>query len=249
MFVDTHCHVSEEEINEYLMNAVNSNVKIIVTASEDMDSSIKNIELSSKYSNVFTCIGVHPLYVDTYNASDIFKYKEMLSNDKVVAVGEIGLDYYYSKDNRKRQIKVFRDFLRLAEECNKPVVIHSRGAVNDTLNILKEYNVKGIIHCFSGSLEIAREYIKLGFSLGIGGVITFKNCNLRDTIKYIPMENIVLETDSPYLAPTPHRGEKNESKYIPLIADCISTSKGISLEEVMNITTLNALNMYNIKNH
>lgn len=249
MFVDTHCHVSEEEINEYLINAANNNVKIIVTASEDMDSSIKNIELSNKYSSVFTCIGVHPLYVDTYNESDIYKYKEMLSNDKVVAVGEIGLDYYYSRDNRERQIKVFKDFLKLAEEYNKPVVIHSRDAVNDTLNILKEYNVKGIIHCFSGSLEVAREYIKLGFSLGIGGVITFKNCNLSDTIKYIPMENIVLETDSPYLAPTPHRGEKNESKYIPLIADCISISKGISLEEVMNITTLNALNIYNIKNH
>ena len=248
MFIDTHCHVSEEEVKEYLENAIKENVKIIVTSSEDLDSSLMNVRISNMDPEVFTCIGVHPSNVRNYKECDIDKYRELLKNDKVVAIGEIGLDYYYGKEDRELQIKVFRDFLKLASEVDKPVVIHSRDAIEDTINILKEYNVKGIIHCFSGSLEIAREYIKLGYKLGIGGVITFKNSKLKDTIKNISLDNIVLETDSPYLAPTPYRGKKNESKYIPIIAQCISDNTGVSLDNVMNITTNNAVLVYRLKN-
>ena len=182
MFIDTHCHVSEEEVKEYLENAIKENVKIIVTSSEDLDSSLMNVRISNMYPEVFTCVGVHPSNVRNYKECDIDKYRELLMNDKVVAIGEIGLDYYYGKEDRELQIKVFRDFLKLASEVDKPVVIHSRDAIEDTINILKEYNVKGIIHCFSGSLETAREYIKLGYKLGIGGVITFKNSKLKDTM-------------------------------------------------------------------
>ena len=137
MFIDTHCHVSEEEVKEYLENAIKENVKIIVTASEDLDSSLMNVRISNMYPEVFTCIGVHPSNVRDYKESDIDNYRELLKNDKVVAIGEIGLDYYYGKEDRELQIKVFRDFLELASEVDKPVVIHSRDAIEDTINILK----------------------------------------------------------------------------------------------------------------
>ncbi len=246
MYVDTHCHINENEIDCYIDNALKENVNIIVTASENLNSSIINVRMANKYPNVFACVGVHPLNVHEFNIKEIKEFKKLLTNNKVVAIGEVGLDYYYGKDNKDKQIKVFEEFLKLAENVNKPLVIHSREAVQDTIDIIKKYKVKGIIHCFSGSLEVAKQYIKMGFLLGIGGVITFKNSKLKDTIKEIPLEYLVLETDSPFLAPTPHRGEKNESKYIPIIAKTISEEKNISVEEVMRVTTLNALKIYKI---
>lgn len=246
MFVDTHCHIGDGEYEVYLNSAINQNVKIVVTASEDLNSSIFNVRMANKFPNVFTCIGVHPSNVVDFQISKISEFKELLDNKKVVAIGEIGLDYYYGKENKEVQIQIFRKFLELAQSYNKPVVIHSRDAVKDTIDILKEYRVKGIIHCFSGSLEVAKEYIKMGFMLGIGGVITFKNSKLGEVIKEIPLEYIVLETDSPYLAPEPYRGKKNQSKYIPIIAEKISEVKEISVDEVMRITTENAIKIYNL---
>ena len=246
MFVDTHCHIDDGEYEVYLNGATNQNVKIVVTASEDLDSSILNVRMSNKFPNVFTCIGVHPSNAVDFKISKISEFKELLDNKKVVAIGEIGLDYYYGKENKEVQIRIFRKFLELAQSYNKPVVIHSRDAVKDTIDILKEYRVKGIIHCFSGSLEVAKEYIKMGFMLGIGGVITFKNSKLGEVVKELPLESIVLETDSPYLAPEPYRGKKNESKYIPIIAEKISEVKEISVDEVMRITTKNAIKLFNI---
>lgn len=246
MFVDTHCHIGDGEYEVYLNGATNQNVKIVVTASEDLDSSILNVRMSNKFPNVFTCIGVHPSNAVDFKISKISEFKELLDNKKVVAIGEIGLDYYYGKENKEVQIRIFRKFLELAQSYNKPVVIHSRDAVKDTIDILKEYRVKGIIHCFSGSLEVAKEYIKMGFMLGIGGVITFKNSKLGEVVKELPLESIVLETDSPYLAPEPYRGKKNESKYIPIIAKKISEVKEISVDEVMRITTENAIKLFNL---
>ncbi len=246
MFVDTHCHIDDGEYEVYLNSATNQNVKIVVTASEDLNSSFLNVRMSNKFPNVFTCIGVHPSNAVDFKISKISEFKELLDNKKVVAIGEIGLDYYYGKENKEVQIRIFRNFLELAQSYNKPVVIHSRDAVKDTIDILKEYRVKGIIHCFSGSLEVAKEYIKMGFMLGIGGVITFKNSKLGEVVKELPLESIVLETDSPYLAPEPYRGKKNESKYIPIIAEKISEVKEISVDEVMRITTKNAIKLFNI---
>lgn len=246
MFVDTHCHIGDGEYEVYLNNSTNQNVKIVVTASEDLNSSIFNVRMANKFPNVFTCIGVHPSNVVDFQISKISEFKELLDNKKVVAIGEIGLDYYYGKENKEVQIQIFRKFLELAQSYNKPVVIHSRDAVKDTIDILKEYRVKGIIHCFSGSLEVAKEYIKMGFMLGIGGVITFKNSKLGEVVKELPLESIVLETDSPYLAPEPYRGKKNQSKYIPIIAKKISEVKEISVDEVMRITTENAIKIYNL---
>ena len=246
MYIDTHCHIDENIVDEYVENAKSAGVYKIVSASEDLSSSINNVFLASKYAEVFTCVGVHPENVDNFNFDEMNSFLELGRKEKVKAIGEIGLDYYYTKDNKDAQIKVFREFLSLAEKLNLPVVIHSREATMDTINILKEYKVSGVIHCFSGSLETAREYIKMGFLLGVGGVLTFKNSRLFEVIKEIPTEYIVLETDAPFLTPEPFRKYKNESKYIPVIAEKLSEIKGISLEKVSEITTENARRIFDI---
>lgn len=246
MFVDTHCHIGKENVSEYVSNAKKNGVEIILNASEDLKTSKENVKISQDYSNVYACVGVHPENVLEYDFNSINEFSELVKNKCVKAIGEIGLDYYYGKENKELQIKVFREFLKLAEEVNLPVVIHSREATQDTIDILKEYKVKGVIHCFSGSLETAREYMKIGFSLGVGGVLTFKNSKLDLVIKDVPMEYIVLETDSPFLTPEPFRKYKNESKYIPVIGEYLANLKGISLEEVKNITTNNARRIFDI---
>lgn len=246
MFIDTHCHIKKDDASLYVKNATDANVQILLNASEDLDSSIENLSISDLFSNVYTCIGVHPNNVQDFDFTSLNEFQEMLKNQKVKAIGEIGLDYYYTKEDRDLQIKVFRTFLKLAADNNLPVVVHSREATQDTINILKEYRVKGVIHCFSGSLETAKEYIKMGFSLGVGGVLTFKNSRLFEVIKEIPLEYIVLETDSPFLTPEPFRKYKNESKYIPVIAESLASFKGVSVEEVMNTTTKNARQIFDI---
>ena len=164
-----------------------------------------------------------------------------------MGVGEIGLDYHYTKDNREAQIALFEQQLALAEKNNLPVVIHSRDATEDTINTLKKYKVKGVIHCFSGSLEVAEIYIRMGFKLGFGGVVTFSNSNLYKVVEKIGLPNIVLETDSPYLAPVPYRGKQNSSKYVPVIAQKIADILGLSLEEVASVTTSNACELFDLK--
>lgn len=246
MFVDTHCHIGKENMSEYVSNASNCNVQVLINASTDLSDSLDNIDISKNYSNVYTCVGVHPENVEDFDFSLMNKFRELVKDSHVKAVGEIGLDYHYTKENKDLQIKLFQEFLKLAEEVNLPVVIHSRDATLDTINILKQYNVKGVIHCFSGSLETAKEYINMGFALGVGGVITFKNSKLYEVIKDVPLEYIVLETDAPFLTPEPYRKYKNESKYIPVIGEYIANLKGVSLEEVMNVTTNNARRIFDI---
>lgn len=246
MFVDTHCHLGKENISEYVSNANNANVNVLLSAGTNLEESLDYIKMSREYPSVYACVGVHPENVDTYDFSSIDKFREILSNPKVKAIGEIGLDYYHTKENKDLQIKVFRQFLSLAEEMNLPVVVHSREATLDTINILKEYNVSGVIHCFSGSLETANELIKMGFCLGVGGVLTFKNSKLFQVISEVPLEYIVLETDAPFLTPEPYRKYKNESKYIPVIGEYLANLKGVSLEEVMNVTTNNAKRVFDI---
>lgn len=246
MFIDTHCHIKKDEANLYVSNAVDANVQILINASEDLASSLENVSISEEFSNVYACVGVHPNNVKDYREESLKDFELLIKKKQVKAIGEIGLDYYYTKEDRELQIKVFRAFLKMAEENNLPVVIHSREATLDTINILKEYKVTGVIHCFSGSLETAKEYIKMGFSLGVGGVLTFKNSRLFEVIKDIPLEYIVLETDSPFLTPEPYRKYKNESKYIPVIAESLANFKGVFVKEVMEVTTKNARHIFDI---
>ena len=164
-----------------------------------------------------------------------------------MGIGEIGLDYHWSKDNKEKQKELFIKQINIAKELNLPVVIHSRDAFQDTFDILKEANHRGVIHCFSGNIENAKKYLSIGYYFGIGGVLTFKNSNLGETVKNIPIDKILLETDCPYLAPTPHRGEKNEPKYIPLIAQELSQKKDMDLEELAKNINKNIVEIFGIK--
>lgn len=243
MFIDTHCHLSREDyddIDKVIKEDIEAGVDKIVVSGCSRESIDEVMKLRDKYDIVYVTIGYHPEYADSVREKNLDYLKRLLSEKKVVGIGEIGLDYHYTKENRDKQIWLFEEQLKIAEEFNLPVVIHSRDATQDTINTLKKYRVKGIIHCFSGSLETAKMYISMGFLLGIGGVVTFKNSKLKDVVKEISLEFIVLETDSPYLAPVPYRGKVNSSKYLEYIAKFISDIKNISVSELAEITSKNA---------
>ena len=247
MYIDTHCHLSREDyddIDKVIEENKNANIDKIVVSGCSRESIEEVMDLKDRYDMVYVTIGYHPEYADTVTESDLDYLKSLLGEKKVVGIGEIGLDYHYTKENKDKQIWLFEEQLKIAEEFNLPVVIHSRDATQDTINTLKKYKVKGIIHCFSGSLETAKIYISMGFLLGIGGVVTFKNSKLKDVVKEIPINSIVLETDSPYLTPVPYRGKVNSSKYLEYIAKFIAEVKNISVEELAEITSKNAYSLF-----
>ena len=246
-FVDTHCHVFKsdyENIDEVLKNASNNHIKYVINNGSNNEFNKEVLDLTKKYSNMYGAIGIHPEDVDGATQEDIKFIEVNLSNEKIVAIGEIGLDYYYTKENKEKQIKLFETQLALAEKYNIPVIVHSRDATEDTINSLKKFNCKGVIHSFSGSLETAKIYIKMGYLLGVNGVITFKNCNIKDVIKEVGLDNIVLETDSPYLTPVPYRGMQNNPSHILDIAKFVSELYNVSLEELSYRTNENIKRMY-----
>ena len=250
MFIDTHCHL----YNEYYEEGIDSiyekmkevSITRVINNGCDAKSNIEVIELLGKYSWMYGAIGIHPESADTYTEEDLKYVEEHINDPKVVAIGEIGLDYYWTKDNKDKQKELFEYQLALAERVNKPVIIHSREATQDTLDILKKYKVKGVIHSFSGSYETACIYIKMGYLLGINGVITFKNCNLKDVVDKLDLENIVLETDSPYLTPVPYRGKRNDPSHVWEIAEYIANLKGLSIEELSKETNANIARCFDI---
>lgn len=250
MFIDTHCHIDSSVSGDvYIKNAYSANVKGLIFSFCNQDCYQAGIEFLDKYPDVFVSLGFHPEDADNITDKDLHCLDEVLvSSSRIVAIGEIGLDYYWRKDNKEKQRDLFQKQLDLAVKHQMPVVIHCRDAIQELYDILSQYKgkVKGVIHCFSGSYEMARAFIELGFVLGIGGVFTFKNSKLYQVVEKIPLSSIVLETDSPYLTPEPHRGEMNESKYIPLIAEKIAQIKGISLSEVEKITTDNAKRVFDL---
>ena len=244
MFTDTHCHIYKEyyeNIDEILKRALESNINRVINNGCNRESNKEVLALANTYNNMYIALGIHPESADTYQKEDLTFIEENLSNPKVIAIGEIGLDYHYTKENKTLQIKLLESQLKIAETHNLPVIIHSREATEDTINTLKKYHIKGVIHSFSGSLETAKIYIKMGYLLGINGVITFKNSKLKEVIKELPLEHLVLETDSPYLTPEPFRGKPNEPARIKEIATFISELKGISLEELARITNENIM--------
>lgn len=250
MFIDTHCHIDSSVSGDvYIKNAYSANVKGLIFSFCNQDCYQAGIEFLDKYPDVFVSLGFHPEDADVITDKDLQCLDEVLvSSSRIVAIGEIGLDYYWRKDNKEKQRDLFQKQLDLAVKHQMPVVIHCRDAIQELYDILSQYKgkVKGVIHCFSGSYEMARAFIELGFVLGIGGVLTFKNSKLYQVVEKLPLSSIVLETDSPYLTPEPHRGEMNESKYIPLIAKKIAQIKGISLSEVEKITTDNAKRVFDL---
>ncbi|MBQ7032015.1 MAG: TatD family hydrolase [Bacilli bacterium] len=249
MFTDSHCHLYDEyydNLDNILKISEDNKVNRFINNGCDSKTNKEVLDKVSKYKNMYGTIGIHPEYVDNYTDEDILFIKSNLNNKKIIAIGEIGLDYHYTKENKDKQIELFESQLKLAEASNMPVIIHSREATLDTINTLKKYNVRGVIHSFSGSLETAKQYMKMGFLIGVNGVITFKNANLKDVIKEIPLEHLVLETDSPYLTPEPFRGKQNYPGHILDIAKYVSELKDISLEELSNITNKNLNKLFNI---
>ena len=223
----------------------NKIVKIINNGTDDKSNKLV-LELIKKYDYMYGAIGIHPEVVEEYKLEDLQFVEKHIGDEKIVALGEIGLDYYYSRENKEKQIELFEKQLEIAEKNNKPVIVHSREATLDTINSLKKYKVKGVIHSFSGSFETAKEYIKMGFLLGINGVVTFKNCNLIEVLKKISIDNVVLETDSPYLTPVPFRGKKNDPSHVLDTANFIVDNLGISLEELSSVTQKNVKRVFDI---
>ncbi len=247
MIFDTHSHYTDEQFSdrEELLIKLNKqkNISEIITCGTDIPSSKECIALANKFPFVYAAIGFHPEELTRID-TDIPALRQLMC-DKVVAIGEIGLDYYWNKENKEKQKDGFISQLNLAKELNLPVIVHDREAHGDTLSILKEYKPKGVLHCFSGSVEMAQEIINLGMYIGVGGVITFKNAkNLPEVIKAVPIDKILLETDAPYLAPEPFRGKRNDSSLILYIAEKIGDIKGISKEEVIKITRENAYRLF-----
>lgn len=253
MIFDSHAHYDSEQFNEdrdeLLRSMPENGVGTIVNSGANWDSVTEVVELAQKYPHVYAAVGMHPDEVGDLNEERFEYLKSQCQKDKVVAVGEIGLDYYWDNESHDVQKKWFIKQLELARELDLPVIIHSRDAAADTLEIMKEYGqgLRGVIHCFSYSIEIAREYVKMGFHIGIGGVVTFKNGKkLKEIAQEIPLDRILLETDCPYLAPVPFRGKRNASIYISYVAEEIANLKGISYEEVVAQTEKNGKELFQI---
>lgn len=249
MFTDTHCHIYREyyeSIPEVIRRASEVGVNRFIVVGASMRDNVEVLELVKEYSSMYGVIGLHPEEADRYTKEDLLFLEQHLCDDKVIGIGEIGLDYHYTKENKERQKELFRCQLELALKYHLPVVVHSRDATEDTICILKEFfDVRGIIHSFSGSLETANIYIKMGYKLGINGVVTFKNSHLKEILPEI-VSHIVLETDSPYLTPHPYRGTTNEPKYIDLIADFICEELHISKSQLEKITNRNISTIFDI---
>ena len=253
MIFDSHAHYDSEQFDEdreeLLLSMEENGVGTILNSGASWDSVTEVVELAQKYPFMYAAVGVHPDEVGDLNDERFAYMKSQCQKDKVVAVGEIGLDYYWDNESHDVQKKWFIRQLELARELDLPVIIHSRDAAADTLEIMKEYGqgLRGVIHCFSYSIELAREYVKMGFHIGIGGVVTFKNGRkLKEIAAEIPLERILLETDCPYLAPVPFRGKRNCSAYISYVAQEIASLKGISYEEVVAQTEQNAKELFQI---
>ena len=247
--IDTHTHIYDKQFeNDFddVMKRIEDELEGIVSIGFDLESSLKSIELANKYSFVNAVIGVHPVDIKKYNDKVEKELERLaLTEKKVVAIGEIGLDYHWMEDPKDVQIAGFRKQMELAERVKKPVVIHTREALQDTLDVLKDYkNVGGILHCYPGSLEAAKPFLDR-YYLGIGGTLTFKNNKkTKELVKELPLEKIVLETDCPYLTPVPFRGKRNEPVYTKYVAEEVAKIKEISVEEVIKITTENAKKIY-----
>lgn len=238
---DTHCHLFSEyydSLSNILSEAKSCGVTHYIISGVDFKSNEEVLSLLEKNTNCYGTLGIHPEEIDHFHESDIQFLKDFLSSEKILGIGEIGLDYHYNDSNKEKQKQIFERQLALAEELHLPVVIHSRDATEDTIHILKKYSVTGVIHSFSGSLEVARIYIQMGFKLGINGVITFHNCKLKEILPEI-FPHIILETDSPYLTPHPYRGTQNSPKYIRNIAEFIAKELNISICQVEKVTNDN----------
>lgn len=254
VFTDTHCHLYAEEFNPdretVIQAAIAKGVERLFLPNVDLDSIDGMESICRKFpKNCFPMIGLHPCSVQSDYKKTLSQLKQQLDLRKYVAIGEIGIDLYWDKSTKDIQIAALEEQINWAEEFNLPIVLHTRESINETINIirgLRKEKLTGVFHCFSGTLQQAEQIIDMGFYLGIGGVVTFKNATLAEIVKSIPISSIVLETDAPYLAPVPFRGKRNESGYILEIASKISEIKGINIAQIAKITTENSVKLFGI---
>ena len=246
--IDTHCHLSKEYYDDLDLIVDNMNGYMIVSGC-NMKTNKEVLDLIKKYDKVYGTLGLHPTENEDFNDKNLKFIEQNLKNPKILAIGEIGLDYYWEKDKKNLQKEWFIKQIELANKYNLPIVIHSREATNDTYQILKKYSkTKKVLHCYSSSLEMAYEFIKLDTMLGIGGVVTFKNSEkLKNIVKAIDLKYLLLETDSPYMSPVPLRGKTNQPCNVKYVAEKISEIKNISVEEVIKATTENAIERFDLK--
>lgn len=252
--IDTHAHLNiedfKEDIDKVIQNAKDNNVKRIIVIGMDDASNKRAIKLSLKYEMVYATVGIHPGYVENGDAKNIIQY---LNHPKVVAIGECGLDFYWTKDNVEEQKEIFKQQIILAKTYKLPLVIHTRNSFTEAYDMLKPYKgmVYGVFHCFSSNLEDAKKAIDLGFYIGIDGPVTFKkNEDLKAIIEHIDLNHILIETDSPYMAPVPYRGKRNEPAHLKYVAQKIAEIKKISLQSVVDITTVNSYQLfYKMEDH
>ncbi|MBQ7481357.1 MAG: TatD family hydrolase [Lachnospiraceae bacterium] len=253
MIFETHAHYDDpafdRDRDRLLALLKDEGIAPIVNIGASIESTKSTVELAHRYDHVYAAIGVHPSDCGDLTENDIEWLKDLSSDEKVVAIGEIGLDYHYDEPDREIQKKWFIRQLELARETSLPIVVHSRDAAQDTYEIIKDFRgLRGVIHCFSYSAELAREYVKMGYYIGVGGVVTFKNGRkLHEVVKEIPLESIVVETDAPYLSPEPYRGRRNSSAFIPYIIERIADLKNVSYETVERALYDNATDLYKVR--
>lgn len=248
--IDTHCHldIKDYEDIEEVIERMKGHILIVSGVNEESNQRV--IDLCETYNNVYGVIGIHPEEVDQANIDSLKWIEDHLNHPKIVGIGEIGLDYHYTKENMERQKEFFVAQILLAKKYHKTMVIHSRDAILDTYELLKSHyqvGMKSVIHAYNSSIEMAKQFAKLGCLLGIGGVVTFKNgIKLKEVVAKIPLKYFVLETDSPYLTPEPHRGKRNEPYYVKYVAEKIAEIKQIPVEEVLQVTTNNAICQFDL---
>lgn len=254
VFVDSHAHLDDEafdEDREEVIKDILSGGNYFFNIGCDLKTSYSSYELSKKYDHVYAVVGVHPHEAKYYTAETREALKELLTKDKVMAIGEIGLDYHYDLSPRDVQREVFIDQIDLAREMDVPIVIHTREAMEETYEILEKHakGMKVLLHCYTGSIEMARKYLKLGYKLALGGALTFKNAkNTVDVAKEVDLKDLLIETDSPYMTPVPYRGKRNDPRKVVLVAEKLAEIKGISTEEVLEATKKNAFEFFGVKN-
>jgi TatD DNase family protein len=256
MLIDSHAHIQGKEysgeVEAVIERARAAGIEkiIAVGGAGDMSSNTDAIALAESFANVYATVGMHPHDAKDVGEDELRALRELTAHGKVVAIGETGLDYYYNHSPREVQRRVFKQFIRLARETRLPIVVHERDAAQEAGELLRAEGggeLRGVIHCFTGNYEAARAYLDLGFYLSFTGIITFKKAEpLRDVVRKIPLDRMLVETDAPYLTPVPHRGRRNEPAYVRLVAETAANVRGITVEEVGRITSANAQNLFKI---
>lgn len=248
---DTHAHYDDSRFDgdrdELISSLKEKGVSHVVNCGCDLKSSLTTLALAQRYEFIYAAVGVHAHEAEETTEGDLEEIEKLYKNDRVVAVGEIGLDYHYDFSPRERQLEIFEGQLALANRLGLPVIVHDREAHEDTMRLLKKYRPNGVVHCFSGSAEMAKEIVKLGMYIGIGGAVTFKNAKKPvEVVEYLPLDRLLLETDAPYMTPVPFRGQRCDSSHIAYTAEKIAEIKGIDTQELIDICNENAKRLFRI---